>query len=127
MEKVIYYPKNKEYFSELISSVKKLFKICTTLKIKPIVYGSVAYAFYTRDEKININDIDLLVSESSFPKIISKIKQDKELRYEETNYHSLKIFKGNVKITFDAIESYYANLPNDFIKVKINGVLYVLS
>lgn len=126
MESIYYQPQNKKYFSKLLSFAKELFEICKELNIKPIVYGSLPYASYTRDETISINDIDLLVPESSFSKIIDKIKENKELRYEETDYHSLKIFKDDVKITFDAIEEYYKDLPYDFVEVKINDVLFTI-
>ncbi len=81
---------------------------------------------FIQRQTINISDIDLLVPESSFVNLINKIKEDKKLRYEETDYHSLKVFKDEVKITFDAIEEYYKNLPNDFIDVKINTVSFAI-
>ena len=126
MKKIEYKPRNKEYFSKLLSFSKELFKIFNKLKIKPIVYGSVSYAFYTKDQNIEIHDIDLLVPESSFVKIIGEIKEDKKLCYEETNYHSLKIFKDDAKITCDSIEKYYKNLPHDFVEIKINNVPFTI-
>ncbi len=126
MKRIKYQPQNKDYFSKLLSFAQDLFKICYELKIKPIAYGSVSYAFYTKDETIDINDIDFLVPESSFKKIIEKIKENKKFSYEVTGYHSLKIFKDNVKISFDAIEEYYKNLPHDFVQTKINDVSFTI-
>ncbi|MBU0535519.1 MAG: hypothetical protein KKE20_01035, partial [Nanoarchaeota archaeon] len=117
MESIYYHPQNKEYFSKLLSFVKELSEICKELNINPIVYGSVPYAFYTKDETININDIDILVPESSFVNLINKIKENENLRYEETDYHSLKVFKDDAKITFDAIEEYYKDLPHEFVEI----------
>ena len=126
MESITYQPHNKEYFSKLLSFAKELLEVCGKLKIKPIVYGSLAYAFYTKDETINIHDLDFLVPESSFVKLINKIKVSKKLHYEETDYNSLKVFKDEVKITFDAIEKYYNDLPNDFINVEINSIPFTI-
>ena len=67
MTKIFYKPKNQDYFEKLLSFSKVLFYICEKYNIQPIVYGSLAYAFFTRDEKIEINDIDLLVPEEAFP------------------------------------------------------------
>ena len=126
MKSIYYQPQNKEYFSKLLSFVKELFEVCKELNIKPIVYGSVASTFYTKDETISINDIDLLVPESSFVNLINKIKENNKLRYEQTDYHSLKVFKDDAKITFDAIEEYYKDLPHDFVEVKINDVSFTI-
>jgi len=126
MESIYYQPQNKEYFSKLLSFAKELFEVCKELNLKPIVYGSLPYAFYTKDETIDINDIDLLVPESSFVNLINKIKENKKLRYEETDYHSLKVFKDKVKITFDAIEEYYKELPHDFVEIEINDVPFTI-
>ncbi len=122
MNKIKYKPKNKEYFSKLLSFAKELYNILNELKIKPTVYGSLAYIFYTEDKNIEIHDIDFLTKKENFQKIIKKVKENKSLRYEKTNYNSLKIFKNDAKITFDAIEEYYKDLPEEFIEIEINEV-----
>lgn len=117
-----YIPRNKEHFQALIGFLKDLLKICDGLKIAPVVYGSLAYAMHTQDESVDINDIDLLVPEVSFPKLIEKIADTGFLKFEETTYHSLKVFKDELKISFDAIEEYYKGLPDDFHKETIHDV-----
>lgn len=77
MESITYQPQNKEYFSKLISFAKELFELCAELKVKPIVYGILAYIFYTKDETISVNDIDFLVYGSSFANLIILIKKIK--------------------------------------------------
>lgn len=121
MQKIFYKPKNRDYFEKLLSLSKVLFDICEKHNIQPIVYGSLAYVFFTQDEKIEINDIDLLVPEEVFPIIIEEIKKQKGLSYQETNYNSLKVFQNNVKITFDSIKHYYSGLPENFIEISINN------
>lgn len=126
MEEMFYYPKNKKHFSKLILFAKELFEICRKLNVKPVIYGSVAYAVYTKDESININDVDALVPKLYFSKIISKIKDKRDIYYEETNYNSLKIFKDKLKITSDSIEEYYKNLSQNFVKVKVNNIPFII-
>lgn len=130
MKDIEYQPQNKEYLSKLLGFAEELFEICQELKIKPVIYGGLAYAFYTKDETININDIDFLVPESTFPNIIDKIKERKEWRYETTGYHSLKVYKNDAKINFDEIEGYYEeyykDLPPDSVEVSINNVLLAI-
>jgi len=122
MKKISYYPQNKEQFAKLLSFLKVVFDMCDKLEIKPIVYGSLAYAMHTEDENIRINDVDLLVPESLFPKFIELIDKSEELSYEETDYHCLKVFQNGEKITLDSIEHYYSNLPLNFENVEINGI-----
>jgi len=92
MSKITYSPKNNAYFKNLLEFLQELLPICESLNIKPIIYGSLAYGYYSRDESININDIDVLIPESFFQEI-SKQATSKGFSYEETNYHSLKIYK----------------------------------
>jgi hypothetical protein len=92
MQKIFFYPLNKEYFEKLLLFSEIILKICEKLGIKPIVYGSLSYAFYTQDVDIKINDIDLLIPEEYFPSIIEEVKGKNDLSYQETDYNSLKIF-----------------------------------
>jgi len=122
MQKIFFYPQNKEYFEKLLLFSDILFEICKKIEINPVVYGSLAYAFYTQDTDIKINDIDLLVPEKSFASIIKEVKKREDLSYQETDYNSLKIFWNNeIKITFDSIKHYYSNLPNQFNDISINN------
>lgn len=126
MKEVVYNPHNQGDFSKLLAFAQELFLKCVELDVQPVVYGSLAYAFYTKDEKININDIDLLVPESFFLRIMTAAKNLPDVTYEETTYHSLKLFRDGVKISFDAIEEYYRGLPRNFEEGKINDIAFKL-
>ena len=117
-----YKPQNDDYFFQLLHFLKELLEMCIELKLEPVIYGSLAYAFYTNDESIYINDIDILVPESAFSSLIERITKHSDLRYEETDYHSIKVFKYKAKITFDAMEEYSKDLPRDFVKVILNDI-----
>jgi hypothetical protein len=126
VKEIVYNPNNRDDFSKLLAFVQVLFLKCAELNVQPVAYGSLAYAFYTKDETIDIHDIDLLVPESSFLPIIAAVKNLPDVTYEETTYHSLKLFRDGVKISFDAIEEYYRGLPRNFVKGKINGIAFRL-
>jgi len=126
VKEIAYTANNQNDFSRLLAFAQVLFSMCSELNVQPVVYGSLAYAFYTKDEKININDIDLLVPEASFPRIVAAVKTNPSVTYEETTYHSLKLFRDGVKISFDSIEEYYRDLPCNFMEGKINGIAFRL-
>ncbi|QQS59273.1 hypothetical protein IPN35_00055 [Candidatus Peregrinibacteria bacterium] len=71
-------PNNKDSFQKLIKFAKIILDICKNLKTIPIVYGGLAYFYYTKDQNIPVGDLDILVPESSFQSLI-KIFQEKEL------------------------------------------------
>lgn len=63
------YPKNKSYFKKLIPFAKKIILICKDNKINPIIYGSYAHFYYTKDRGMDVNDIDMIIPKKDFPKI----------------------------------------------------------
>ncbi len=111
--------KNVSHFRALLEFLQELFVVCEEINIRPIIYGSLAYAYYTWDEDIMINDVDILIPESAFPDIIKKIVQ-LDFSYEETNYHSLKIFKDWLKIAFDDMSHYLGETK--FISTNFNWI-----
>lgn len=117
---------NSEHLTNLITFAGELFELCRKLESKPIVYGSLAYTYHTSDSSVAINDIDLLVPETIFPKLVELLDQSPEFTYELTTYHSLKVFKNDLKISFDGIEHYLAGLDHDSLEVEINGTPFSL-
>ena len=69
------YPKNKEHFEKLIPLAQKIIFLCKENKISPIIYGSFAHFYYTKDISLNVNDLDLLIPKKEFPKILNEIKK----------------------------------------------------
>jgi len=55
------FPSNKELFIRLIDFCKEIIDICDKQNIKPIIYGNLAVFVYTKNSKMNINDIDMLI------------------------------------------------------------------
>ena len=103
---------------------EELYKIFLRYNFKQIAYGSLAYLYYTKDERMPINDIDFLIPESAFDILIAVSNNHNTFRCETTNYHSLKMFKDDLKISFDSIEHYLKNLPPKSISAEINGIRF---
>ena len=116
------YPKNKAHFVKLMSFTKKIARICIELRIYPIIYGSLAYLIYTVDNKVKINDIDFLISESSFPKLIKALKKKKIKHTYHEKWHTLIIKKGKLRIEFDSINFWQRSLPKSFNNLDFNGL-----
>lgn len=114
------HPKNYDYFTRLIDFGKECQAICKEHGIEPVIYGSVAYLFYTKDHSIDVNDIDFLVPESAFDVLGNQFTKLK-LKHETTTYHSLKVFKNNIKISFDAIDHYLQGISEQAFPVNIEG------
>lgn len=87
MKQVSLEPYNSEHFLKLCLFAQVLLDKCDELNLRPVVYGSVAYAFYTNDNEININDIDFLISETAFPKIIAAFRGYAGITYEHSIIH----------------------------------------
>ncbi|MBD3363076.1 hypothetical protein GF362_05130 [Candidatus Dojkabacteria bacterium] len=104
---------------ENIKTAIKLFaEISNKLSLKDIkylLYGSVAYFLYTRDEQAEINDIDIIVKEKDFDKIM-EIFDNFELPYKffrtkhnlHANHLNIKMNDGKpFDISFDSFEYYF--------------------
>lgn len=111
---------------KLLTFGDELTKGCEKINIHPVVYGSLAYLFYTQNHDAHINDIDLLISKENFQKIISLIQSKPNLRYEETTYNSIKVFKDDIKISFDSNEDYLKNIDFKTQEVKIGDYPFLI-
>ena len=110
--KLTIYPKNKEYFKRLIPFVKKIILICKENKIFPVIQGSFAHFYYTKDESIKVNDIDLLIQKKDFEKFMSLLKKTKiKFRYYP-KWNTIIIKKGKLKIEVDDVGKGYKTLKD---------------
>ena len=113
---------NSQETKALLSLAIDLQAICLRLGAKPIVYGSLAYSIYTNDMSSRINDVDFLISETYFDRLTKAVEKEVlEARCELTTYHSLKVLKNSLKVSFDSIEHYLANASDEFVTVSMKG------
>lgn len=102
--------------------------ICDEQNLEPIVYGSLAVFVYTNNSKMNVNDIDMLISEKDFAKIIKVLKKRKIKYNHDEKWHVLQILKDELKIEFDSINFWQKDLPQDFQEIDFYGkTLKILS
>ncbi len=95
---------SKQFF-ELINFGKEIVALCNKLNIMPVVHGSLAvYYYYTKDKNMEIHDIDFLVPDRCYDKVIKIVKSKKISHKNIKEWHVLQIFKNRLKIEIDSIE-----------------------
>ena len=104
-----YFPKNKDKFLRLIGFCKDVLNICGDLRIFTILDGSLAVFAYTKNQDIQVNDVDLACSETAFPKIIPALEA-RGINYKLKEWHVLQILKDDLKVELDSIEHWYRDL-----------------
>ena len=115
------FPSNKEQFIRSIDFCKEIIDICDELDLSPVVYGSLAVFAYTKDRNMKVNDIDMLIPEKDFAKII-KVLKERKIRYDyDERWHVLQILKENLKIEFDSIDFWQKDLPQNFQELILDG------
>ena len=116
------FPSNKNKFIKLLNFFEEIVRICKGIRIEPIIYGSLAVFIYTKNNDIKVNDIDALVQEKDFGKIIKTLKERKiKFKYDK-KWHTMHIFKDKHKIELDSIEYWLKDLPHNFKKLNFNGI-----
>ena len=115
------FPSNKEPFIRLVDFCKEIIDIYDDQNIEPIVYGSLAVFVYTKNPKMNVNDIDMLIGEKDFAKIIKVLKERKIKYNHDETWHVLQILKDDLKIEFDSIEFWQKDLPQDSQELDFYG------
>ena len=97
------YPANKEHLEKLIPFAQEIITLCKENEISPIIYGSFAHFYYTKDKSLNVNDIDLLIPKKEFSKILKEIK--KKIKAEVIlDGGTIIIKKGKIIIELDSSE-----------------------
>jgi predicted nucleotidyltransferase len=113
------YPKNKELFKELIPFTKKIISLCEKNKITPVIYGSFAHFYFTRDENMKVNDIDIMIDKKFLPKMSEILKKEKIRHNYYPKWETLIIKKGKLKVELDEVGAGYKTLnAKNFIRVS---------
>ena len=103
-------PKNKDHFVRLIRFLEQVLLICARLGIDPVVNGSLAVFAYTRNHNLDVNDIDLAISEADFERLRLALEAD-GIRCRLREWHVLQVESDDLKIDFDSIEYWHKDLP----------------
>ena len=122
------YPKNKEYFKELIPFTKEIIQICKENKIRPIIFGGFAHFYHTKDKKMKVNDIDILIPKKDSKKLIKLLEENKIKFKYYPKWATIIIKKGKLKVDVDNLTVGYKTLKNSslskdiFNKIDFYGV-----
>lgn len=111
------FPENKKHFTKLLEFGKEILEVCAEVKIKPILYGSLACFAFLKDNKMKVNDIDFLIREKDFPKLIKKFSELKIKHSYSEEWHVLQVFSGKMKIEFDSRDFWQKSLKEEYIEM----------
>jgi hypothetical protein len=92
---------------------------------EPIAYGSLAYAIHTGDRAAGLNDIDFLAP-ASFGDLARILSPDPCLTVERTEYHTLKVSFGPLKVSFDALERYLPVARDGATRASLDGFAFLV-
>ena len=113
-------PKNREHFARLFEFCTEVIAICSDLDVTPVLNGSLAVFGYTQNQAMKVNDIDLACSEIEFPRLCRALGA-KGIAHELKAWHTLQVRKDDLKVEFDSMEYWLANLPEDYDTLMIDG------
>ena len=100
------FPKNKKHFIKTKIFCKQILGILQELKIKPILWGGLAYFAYTKNKDAIIHDIDLVIPYKGFAKVM-KILDENCIKYRyNKEWKDIVITKGKLVVDLDPIEDY---------------------
>jgi len=121
------FPKNKDKYLRLALFAREILDICNDLGITPVLDGSLAVFAYTRDQDMDVNDIDLSCPEAEFPKIINAL-QARGISYKLREWRVLQISKDDLKIELGSREYWLKDLPMDLETLQLDGcIIHALS
>jgi len=110
----------------LLTFGNEMIALSQSLGFQTVAYGSLAYLAHTGDPTVVLADIDLLVTKGAFAALMDRINADAMLRCAPTTYHSLKVFRGKLKVSFDSQEDYLDSVPFERQPVDVGGFPYLV-
>lgn len=118
--------KNNKHLTKMLNFQQEFNEILENSWIELALYGSLPYIYYTWDESIDVNDIDLIWEEKDYSKIINLIKNDKTIKYELTSHNSLRLFRDWAKLSIHSKEKALeiAHFDKHLKNIKINWVKF---
>lgn len=122
------YPSNKVHFKQLIPFAKKIILLCQKNKISPVIYGSFAHFYYTKDKNMKVNDIDLMIPKKDFSKILVGLTKNKIKFKYYPEWQTIVIKEGKLKVEIDEVGKGYKTLnekslsKNIFNRIDFYGI-----
>ncbi|MFN8516005.1 MAG: hypothetical protein U0232_25910 [Thermomicrobiales bacterium] len=113
-------PQNTEHFSNLLAFYREILPICRDLQLSPLLTGSLAVFAYTRNQSLPVNDLDLACAESAFPRLTHALAIQ-GITTAEKSWHVLQAHRDHLKIEFDSLEFWFADVPTAHDTLIIDG------
>jgi hypothetical protein len=101
VKKTNLFPKNKEHFKKLIPFAKKILLVLKENKINFVIYSSYATFLHTKDKNLRVHDLDILIKEKDYPKIMQALEKRKIKFKFLPEWDTLEIKKRKLKIDID--------------------------
>ena len=114
-------PRNREHFAQLLEFTREILGICESLGIEPVASGSLVVLLYTKDEGIDVHDVDLSCSESDFPRLLAALAE-RGIAGSVTDWRVLQARRNDLKVEFDSQEYWMKDLPEDHVIAEVAGV-----
>ncbi len=112
------YPKNKELFKQLIPFAQKTITICKNNKINQVIYGSFSHFYHTRDEDMKVNDIDIMIKNSDFPKVIKLLEKNNIKFKYYPKWETCIVKQGKLRVEIDSVGLGYKTIKEKTIFKK---------
>jgi hypothetical protein len=114
-------PRNREHFAQLLEFTREIVAICESIGIEPVASGSLAVLFHTKDQEIEVHDVDLSCPESDFPRLLAALAE-RGIAGSVTEWHVLQARRNDLKVEFDSQEYWMQDLPEDHVIAEVAGV-----
>jgi hypothetical protein len=113
--------KSPEGARELLTFGRAIATQVAPISGEPLVYGSLAFVAHTGDWALGIADIDFLVPDAVLPGVLETCRRDAGLVCEATDYHTVKVRRGDLKLSFDSLDHYLAGIAHRPEAATIGG------
>lgn len=115
---------NKGASKELLDHAIAFMKELKNSNINFVVYGSLACVFYReiKLDQILCNDVDLLVSEKDFDKVVEILRDRESTCFEVTEENSITILVDSHQIEIDSYEFYLKGLTVGIVGCNIDNM-----
>jgi nucleoside diphosphate kinase len=119
-----YVPRNAELFDKLLSLYHDYLTVLPLSEVPLLLYGSVSYAYFTGDDSIDVNDLDFVVDEAFYPRIVEACSRIPGASHELTAYRSVRIWRDGAKLSIHAEEMAreVADVRTDTVRFEIGGI-----
>lgn len=116
-------PQNTAHCSNLLALYHEILPVCQSLRLTPLLTGSLAVFGYTRNQLLRVNDIDLACPESAFPRLSDALAAH-GMKSEVKDWHVLQVRRGELKIEFDSLEYWFAGVSTDYDTLVIDDYVF---